>query len=541
MDNHNVITPTSNLDDLQNDMVKWAELPYKIRKRSIDDCMRMYGMTVIDLYNANKEAILRNEDKKEIDPSNLVRESMNMEKDYYKYDQLLAASKLLQQSPYIIILDPDIKTIEELNDKYNRYYLLNYTNKMMCNNYSLKLWGRNIYSMYLKLTAQINAASSEDEIKDDSNLVVGENTLAESAILPVIDLYLEALMDNDIIFACELKKNMTSGSILESVIVDKHLVEETGFDKTILPKVVPWFTMNESAHIAQDIDVDRFYTILKQKLNIKDDVEKEKEVLDTGWNPSVDLTDKAMDHARDRQAEFFNKVDIINIKNIRTDTVEQPVTNNSDLVPVFFVLGYDKILNEFDITKDYKKAGIILRKDMSKVYTFNGVDNTFKGFKSESIYDYKYIDVVVMFVDKATYMTISKSIDKVGVEEYSKYNFNSIFSVLSRTSNIYSPDNMKIIYTRYINMLLRLANIYVSDNSSLVKTDFATGNTFNIFKVFSGSSNDYTREVVVDIIKKLNLISDNESLNSLIEKRLGETNKELLERMTPINCIYKKE
>lgn len=541
MDNHNVITPTSNLDDLQNDMVKWAELPYKIRKRSIDDCMRMYGMTVIDLYNANKEAILRNEDKKEIDPSNLVRESMNMEKDYYKYDQLLAASKLLQQSPYIIILDPDIKTIEELNDKYNRYYLLNYTNKMMCNNYSLKLWGRNIYSMYLKLTAQINAASSEDEIKDDSNLVVGETTLAESAILPVIDLYLEALMDNDIIFACELKKNMTSGSILESVIVDKHLVEETGFDKTILPKIVPWFTMNESAHIAQDIDVDRFYTILKQKLNIKDDVEKEKEVLDTGWNPSVDLTDKAMDHARDRQAEFFNKVDIINIKNIRTDTVEQPVTNNSDLVPVFFVLGYDKILNEFDITKDYKKAGIILRKDMSKVYTFNGVDNTFKGFKSESIYDYKCIDVVVMFVDKATYMTISKSIDKVGVEEYSKYNFNSIFSVLSRTSNIYSPDNMKIIYTRYINMLLRLANIYVSDNSSLVKTDFATGNTFNIFKVFSGSSNDYTREVVVDIIKKLNLISDNESLNSLIEKRLGETNKELLERMTPINCIYKKE
>ena len=58
MDQYNVITPTSDLDKLNNDMTFWTMLPYNMRLRSDEECIRRYNMTNIDLYNKVKAAII---------------------------------------------------------------------------------------------------------------------------------------------------------------------------------------------------------------------------------------------------------------------------------------------------------------------------------------------------------------------------------------------------------------------------------------------------------------------------------------------------
>lgn len=549
MDKYNIISLTTNIDDLKADMANWCMLPYELRMRSIDDCRRLYnGMSVIDLYNHMKEAILKGKDIMTTEPDNLIRESVATE--YDRYDELLAQSKELQKSPYIVILDPDIKDIDELNNKYYSYYLLNDNNKQLSDTYSWKLWGRSIYSMYMTLAAEISYNEGEEEA-DKSNLVkVEENTFSriEECVNPLYDFFNEAMMDHDIIYMYKYKHNMVSNSnttdgLLESMIVKKkNICKELKFDTSILPATVPWFVANESfaqTSVSDKIDTDKFYSELKAELKKSDSVEKVKNVLGYGWNPVVPLNPLTMKYAQNRQAEFFNVADILNIKNLRIPEDIQ-IKMNNDIYPVFFFFGYDTPVDDIGtVLPNYTKVGVGFKNTIATVYTFDGVDNTFKGFKIESPYDYNYLDVVVFYMDKFTYLKLLDNIAAFNMEKYIKINFNSIFSVLSKTVNKLSPDNMKIVYSRYINMLLKITNIDASDKVPELKQFAEMNNKLNVFKVFSGHSRQFTRQTATNIIEKLNIIANHDTLDRSVTESLGFVSEELVNRLTPVPCIVK--
>lgn len=551
MDRYNIISVTTDLDELKRDMANWCMLPYELRMRSIDNCRRIYnGMSVIDLYNHLKEMILKGKDVLNTDPDNLIRESVATE--YDRYDELLAQSKELQKSPYIVILDPDITDIEELNNKYYSYYLLNDNNRQLSDTYSWKIWGRSVYSMYLTLVAQISYDEGEEEA-DNSNIVKVEEggfSKLEECITPVSGFFNEAALDYDVISMYKYKRNLRgySGSntvkgIAESYIIDKkNICKELSFDKTILPKAVPWFVANESfTQLSENIDVDRFYSELKKELAKPDSNEKMKSVTGYGWNPVVHATPDSMEFARQRQADFFNKVDLMNLYNLNVKNISSEDLKFGDLYPVFFVFGYDKLLHEFTIIPEYNKVGISFDISHSHIHTFDGVDNTFKGFKLERIYNYNYVDIVVFFMDKDSYFKLLGNIINVKNEQYMKINFNSIFSILNKTLNKLSPDNLKIIYSRYINMLLRITNI---DNSDKVPTltDYSKMNeNLNVYKLYTGHTMNFTKDTAKEILFKLKVICNNTALATSVKNSVGEVAEELVKRLTPIPCIISKE
>ena len=64
---------------------------------------------------------------------------------FFNFDNKKVVSNIID----ISVKDSDIKDIDELNEKYYSYYLLNDNNKQLSDTYSWKIWGRNIYSMYI--------------------------------------------------------------------------------------------------------------------------------------------------------------------------------------------------------------------------------------------------------------------------------------------------------------------------------------------------------------------------------------------------------
>lgn len=551
MDKYNIISMTTDIDELKADMARWCMLPYELRMRSIDDCRRLYnGMSVIDLYNHLKEMILKGEDNMNVEPDNLVRESVAQ--DYDNYEELLAQSKKIQESPYIVILDPDIRDIDELNNKYYSYYLLNDNNKTLSDSYSWKLWGRSIYSMYMTLAAEISSGTCDEEETYSSNIIrqLDESSVIgsiEEAIVPVYDFFNEAMMDHDIFSMVKYKESLLGPnvSVLETVVRDKkNVCKENSFDKSILPLCVPWFVASESTEMGKTLDVDKFYTVLKYELGKthEESVEKTREMIqkEFAWNPAVPMTDKAREYARERQADFFNKVDIVNLKNL-------PVNFNinfkakTELYPVFFVFGY-KSPEKIKMVPEYTKVGIMLKHDIGHVYTFDGVENTFKGFKQELIYDYICADIVAAFLERDVYLKLLDNIANISNEQLVKFNFNSIFSVLSKTVNQLSIDNLKILYSRYIAMILKLINIDMNGKNIEVSPYCKINDKMNFFKVFSGPTTDFDRYEAEDILRKLVIISNNAPLEEAVKESLGgNSSEELLHRLTPIPCLIKIE
>lgn len=537
MDKYNIISMTTDINELERDMFNWCMLPYDIRMQSIDDCRRLYnGMSVTDLYHSLKQKILKNEDLMNIDQNNIVKESVAS--DYDRYDDLLAQSKALQQSPYIVILDPDIEDVEELANKYYSYCCLNDNNQQLSDTYSWKIWGRDVYSMYFALMSELSAEESEDDIDQDSNIIPQlEYSIInniEDAIEPLYNLFNEAVYDNDIITMFRLNNNLRSDkrdshTVLENLIINrKGVCKELPFDKSILPSVTPWFTPAEQPRIKQ-FDTDKFYTLLKARL-AEDDDKREEKCLDIGWNPAVDKYDP---YARNRQASFLNNINIINLKSFDIGQKQVMPVVYRNLYPIFLIFGYDKPISLGELPT-YNKIGISFPGTISKVYCFNGVDNTFSGIYKSSIYDFKYIDMIVSFIDKNTLDLLKDKLeDENTLRLIGKKDFNSVYSILVNTTNKQSPDNLRIIYSRYINLLCQVLNI---ENDK-----FRLNDKINLYKLYSGNPQNIKQSTVQQMMNnKLNCLLDNSHRKDSLTKLVGESCEELNRRMKPISCIVNK-
>ena len=106
MDKFNVIIPTADLDELNMDMASWCSLPYNMRMRSDEECIRAYGMTNAELYNRIKEKILlanivANKNRDNLIISNEAIEASSNENSWAN-PALIDKSLELQKSPYIV-------------------------------------------------------------------------------------------------------------------------------------------------------------------------------------------------------------------------------------------------------------------------------------------------------------------------------------------------------------------------------------------------------------------------------------------------------
>lgn len=537
MENNNIISPTTDLAELDNDYNDWCGLPIKMRYRANDECIRLHNCTVPDLYAKYRQAILQSNDEKNMDKDN-IKIYENTIYSYDNYEELLNTSTNLQLNPYIVILDPSIDNMEELNSKFDSFCCLNAKNKKISNDFSWQIWGYNVPNMYEILVNKLNAVE-----QDDSNIkTVSETKKLEDAVRPLVDRCNHALLSNNILeyFNIIWKDNRDDLSIVENTIYDKCMDinedEYLNIDESIFPKVVPWFRDDELDYCKSISKFEGSYKSAvesaMEKLN-KDPNNQEyiEAVLSLGWNPSIPLSESNYDYIRNRQAKgnYFNPIDIRSIK-------ISNINEGSDIncIPIFFIMEHKNQYDNFYNIADYSKVGLSFDSSLKSIYTFNGVDTNFKGFILESIKDYNFIDVVVLYVDNNALEKIKSQCIKLKDNDTELNNFGSVYGIITKTLNRINPDNLKLIYSQYIDMLFRLSNIDLS-TSELNFDKFGLNKSANIFKVYSGNSTEYNQEKVNDILK---IISNNSNRKEFLsEFCYNFTNSSDISLEEKIQCI----
>ena len=468
MDKFNVISITNDINELESDMQQWSLLPYDFRRRSNDDCIRMYGVTVPELYTRLKNNIQSIADLNKKDDSNLVYENAWEELDNYHW--LLGISKQLQENPYIIIIDPNITDSKELDAKFTSYLSLNKRLRKISDNYSWQLWGYNVRNMHKLLKNIISDDIDKDKFVDGFSNIV---KLTEDAIEPVYDYYNNAELHKNVLemdsYRSGIINIMENSDMISKVITFKYLcqvdIDESTYDKLILPNYSPWFTSSEMTSLGINCTVTKNTNYYKAVIEALDRYEEDnsednkKAVLELGWNPSLKFNLNTMKHAEERQLKELSKYKYYDVSNFVLENAESKET--SDIAEAFLVFGNNK------------KVALSLDRDMNDLYVFdNGEDGSFNKFikvsrGSENFTD-EDMEIYVFFLDNFSKVRLTEALVNTDITNYP--NMNTILSYLTNARNDCDPD-MKILgYAYYIDLVLKLINL---DNNSGILSDYS--------------------------------------------------------------------
>ncbi len=245
MDKYNVIVPTNNLEELNADILKWGYMPFDLRKKSDDECIRMYGCTNKDLYEKLKADILfKNKEDDTVQESQLITKYFN----YDNIEDLINYSREVQQSPFIVIIDPTISSIDDLNERMNSYLALSDKDKRLSDSYSLKIWGYNAMNLYAMVKDSIETSDAKEDIDDKSNLLT--EGYKEQCLYSIIEekaienIFEGKLIEADLLMYNILnEKNNYARRVSRKINANKGLYNDT--DPSILPDICPWLTADD--------------------------------------------------------------------------------------------------------------------------------------------------------------------------------------------------------------------------------------------------------------------------------------------------------
>lgn len=557
MDRFNIITPTSNLNELELDMNRWSNLPYEIRMRSDEDCLRMFGMTNIDFYNRLKASIVANQITPNDNSENIINiiktegalldTEFTFGEDETSFDKRKMIADQLEQSPEVVIISPikdgNDMTEEELNIKYNKYLMLTDKNKRFSNSYSVSLWGYDVPNMFTIVNNKI-LNSKLDQDGDSDNLKVATESSIEKIdrfMNPILESVNKKLLEDDKVGLYVTKLDSLANmdnytrTIYSSILPDiDHGILGGDYCDT-LPNVTPYFTPDEMEILAPingsgNISKGNYYkTISEMMKRYNESTGEEKEniankLISIGWNPSVDITKENLDYARSRQINWLKEhsVKIVDISKFNVSESLLESTNNmkklyeeKELYPIFIVISHSqslfgKIINKAKNTT-YSHAGISMDSDLNQICTFKwGLD--FNGFYTESISDYikeskdTIIDVLALFVDKNTRYKVDASLKRfIHESDKTKYGFGNLFNILAN-KEVNDPENLSLVCSQFVDTILKLANINIVDKptSLVIPQDFETITTHpKVFKVYEGKANKYNERKVQDLIYSL--------------------------------------
>ena len=499
MDEFNVIKLTSDLNELESEIQQWYRLPYKLRLRSNEECIRRYNCNIIDLYNNIKNKIMNSEAEAEIDDNNVkIMESLDAALDfadqYEDFGYLKSLSAQLQQSPFIVILDPDIISLNTLDDKYEMFMNLNNKNKRISNDYSVQLWGYNVNNMYEIIK---NRLDTEDPDKNNAVLIEPSEDTIEACTNSLYDYYNHASLYNETIASCRINSDIKNsideadinGSVLLNNLEDMMLKNEL-FDISVLPDAVPFLCTNECQLLKSYNPNKSYYSQIKE-------AESTLELRNLSWNPFIKINECTIKAARRKMANYIDNCTIIGMNEI-SDLCTVDIDRNNgynDLTMILLVINYPDNRNITTSPMDYTKIGISFDADenfLKRIYTFNGSENSFTGFIPETDKDYNNIDLVGFFVDKEIANDLHSLIEANISKSYEIKPFTTMYSVINKVRNRYSPDLYKIIYSQDIDTLIILLNDYKNEEYKYLYR--------KVYKLYSGPISNLDMDKVFQLI-----------------------------------------
>jgi hypothetical protein len=167
MDEFNVINKADNLEDLEKDMNDWTQLPFNFRMRANDHCMEVNGCTVPDYYNKQKIHLSNNQAMNE----SVIEDIINNP----NFEERKRQSVAFSDNPFIIIIDPDVPTMEELDRLHDSFLLLSPRCRTLSNEYSYAIWGYNVMNMYSIVSSKFNNFQMEKADLDLLNNTIEDN------------------------------------------------------------------------------------------------------------------------------------------------------------------------------------------------------------------------------------------------------------------------------------------------------------------------------------------------------------------------------
>jgi hypothetical protein len=558
MDKFNVITPTADLDELTADMSSWCLLPYDMRMRSDEECIRTFGCTNWDLYNNIKEKILANDDLNKIDKNNLTiqTESDDVIGHWSNYTKLIRLSDELQESPYIVIITPDddkddADGCEQLMSKYINYMLLNDKNRRISNDYSVKIWGLNVPAMYSRIINCMGARKSwnkfyNDECPGTPKHFADDNIhKVEESMIPLVNERFDSMVVSENFLDIErIKLDSLSPYIIESSkeVYNTLISEANNFDNidSYLLQETPWFNHSELSHF--DLPKYGYMYSVKEAMNkFKEDPSfiNEEAVLNLGWNPSVDINESSIKYAKQRQLNYLNEnaPRVINLSNLNTDNIEM---GTPELYFNLYIVLNKSVLSDVNL---YNKFGISFGHQLQDIYTVNIKDDICLGFAKESLVNYLDIDVICFRVDRSTYEALARFISLNKTIEKSDLKIRSLYSLLAQTKNKFDPATARLYYLKILDIIKEL----ISYNNEMDKFEISYNDKVFLYKIYSGLAKDYNDDNVLKIINILNCKTNrerfiiNNSKNYTISQENSneaiEIYKEMVTMLTPVEVI----
>lgn len=247
---------------------------------------------------------------------------------------------------------------------------------------------------------------------------------------------------------------------------------------------------------------------------------RKQSILELGWNPEIDFSDKARSIAVETARMKRSSVNIIDLRefdvNYTTPTEED--LNDKELYPIFIVLiagnaFHSKLIRKFT-RDDYSHAAFSLDPELNECFSFkileaNGVKRT--GYHREGMRDvFKpnnlNIGLFCFFVPKYIYMKFKDIIKHFDTNiEKTKYSYASLLCYL-----LHIPVNVDYKYfcSQFVDVVFRKLDIDITGKKSSTFVSPATLHKAalrneKIFKLYEGSANDYNAEKIKSVINAL--------------------------------------
>lgn len=562
MDQNNVLEITNSLEELQEDINKWASLPYFDRKESDKICKEQYGCTNYELFNkvrnrllstyfeenmslgSFKESVLNEDNELELIPN---FDSTNEKSTFAMKKEL---SEELNKDINIVIIIPykdeqNEYGLETLYSTLKRYSALDENGKRMSNAYSFKIWGYNVLEMYSLMKRFLTGEKDcyEQPLTDKEI-----NDMMTESFVPVENLVNNMILENDRLSMLRFKYDALSvNNPLDKVRydtavneIDKSLV---GNFESSLPDTVPYFTIDEmydmeskGTHIKINECENWFGSLVEACKNFKlnPNAETVNEILSLGWNPAIELNEYNMKMAKSRQAKWLQEnashiVDISTLYNLSENVLTEASTKmtniyrENELFPLFIVLSYtETALGKYairPITKSrWTHSGISTDSSLKRILSFNfNIPQKVDGFtdKKESIDVYlkitpkAQIAVYCLFVDKPTKNRFSYAVGEFTKKMKDTHygGFMGLFNVLINKAKKDDPNRLSMICSEFVDTILKMINIDLTGKTSnlVSPADFEKAGNANpkVYKIFDGYAQDYNSTKVDKIIENL--------------------------------------
>lgn len=500
MDKNNIIDFTLDINQLENDYSNWLMLPHKYRVISNGECMKLYGCTVYDRYIRMKSYILNKKDKEEQDENNIekIDESLSDYDNYENKDYLLSISRNIQQSPYIIIIDPVPTSISELDDKYDSFLKLNHKFKIFSNDYSIQLWGYNVDQMYKMIRSDI--ISREKIANDKDNITIEDSALITSikeAVDPIKNKQISIAAQCDSLLSNANNVVKTPNDPVAKAIYMNEAVSVSLYQNIDIPAMIPYLNYEEMIKFGSNFnesDSKTYYNKVKAALESGD----ERAILDLGWNPSVPLNEKSVKFARERQRRWFDE-NFVNVYNLENYTGTDTIETDKDIV---YLLYKNPIPSNNDIDRlenlsngcNYDKIGIsfnLQSLDEDNVFSIEVCNNEPATIKFENIKNFtdEFFEVVAVLIDKTSHDKLLENIRDLYISK-KEVNINNIFRFIYNSSDTMDRTKEKMIYSMTLDIIRKI----VSDN---MEYDYSI---FNFYRVFKGSIDEFDPDKIAGIV-----------------------------------------